>query len=179
MLKKFFIVLVTMLSVFLTQSQVWAAVQQSDKVVENLNIQIDKSTFMVSDEAPAIIARRDRSSVSHTPSGLWIVSIFILGLGQILMGDALRGLKFWLFALLGGLILGIIFYPLASLAILIVYIWNIVDAYNMSQEQAFDEDSKAIDKDKAMALLYDKIEKLSEKVKNSDNGYVSLNALSF
>ena len=154
MLKKFLVVVVAMLTVFLGQSQSWAAVANADKVNQEITIQ---NNFLVADEAPAMLAAK-RMGGGGAESMMWIASIFISGLGQILMGDLWRGLKFTLFVfgvpIVWGIIAGILVAALATtgnaaivgiiglvsmvvyLGVLAIHVWNIIDAYNMSQENA-------------------------------------------
>src|SRR5687768_777764 len=91
MIKKFLVVLVAFVTVFLTQSQAWAAVQNADKVQQAITA--DKSTFFAK-ESPDMLAAKMGTGGAN--SMMWIASIFIAGLGQILMGDLWRGLKFLL-----------------------------------------------------------------------------------
>jgi hypothetical protein len=195
MIKKFLVVLVAFVTVFLTQSQVWAAVQNADKVQQVITI--DKSTFLAK-EAPDMLAMKMGSGGAN--SMLWIASIFITGLGQILMGDLWRGLTFTLIvvaiwvgtAVIGGLLvsgavagggtglLGI--WGIVSLvlwiAALAVHIWNIIDAYNMSQEMSGMSKLNENDMAKLEEQLNASIE-FAKNIKVSDNGVVSVRAFAF
>ena len=54
-------------------------------------ITVDKSSFFAK-ESPDMLAAKMGTSGGN--SMMWIVSIFITGLGQILMGDTWRGFRF-------------------------------------------------------------------------------------
>ncbi len=180
MFKKFFITLFALITLFMSQSPVWSAVSHSAQTSEELNLQIDKSTFLVSDDSPAIIAKRDKGSASnHSNSALWIANFFVIGLAQIIMGDAWRGIKFYLFIVMAIVVL--VFSRFTGyLLILLVRIWDIVDAYNMSQE---DNDKDSMTNDQRLAkmnkLYEEKLSKLNDLIKVSGNGMVSVNAFSF
>ncbi len=201
MIKKLLVTLIAFVTVFFTQSQVWAAANHAETTTQAINVAIDKSTFLASDEAPAMIAKRMGDGGAN--SMMWIASIFVTGLGQILMGDLWRGLKF-IFIVVGAyavnIILGVIaagsaltgnvgataglagIFGIVSLVVWIgviaVHVWNIIDAYNMSQEQAGmsnlkDQDIAKLEKDLKSAM------ELATSVKVSDSGAVSIRALAF
>lgn len=154
MLKRFLVTLLAFVTVFMYQSQSWAAAEKAEKAAEIIQIQQDKLALM-SDDAPFQIAARKGGMDNNM---MWIASIFIAGLGQILMGDLWRGLKFTLLAYGVGIagsivtaILGIVLTASGALAVLTIlpiiglviwlvalvfYVLNIMDAYSMSQEVA-------------------------------------------
>lgn len=198
MIKKFLVVLVAFVTVFLTQSQVWAAVQNSDKVQQAITV--DKSVFFAQETSPDMLAMK--MGRGGDTSFLWIASIFIPGLGQILMGDVWRGLKFLLltiglevvWAVLAGVILagayanpgsgagligifgivGIIVW----VVVIAVWIWNIIDAYSMAQEGA--GMSKLNENDIAnLEKQLNAVVEFANNVKVSDNGSVSVRAFAF
>ena len=198
MKNKFIIVVIAFITLFFSQSQVWASSENLKNHTEFSNIQIDKSVFLSNDESPAIIAKRVGDVKEQ--SSWWIASLFIAGLGQILMGDLWRGLKFTLVAY-GSIIVGTIIGYIALLgvpasdsfaqfAILIItmlvlsvaYIvfaeWSTIDAYNMSKEQAGmsklnDEQIAKLEEDLKTVM------ELTNSVKVSDSGAVSVRALAF
>lgn len=154
MLKRFLISLLAFVTVFVYQSQTWAAVEHSEKIAQVVTL--EKQQFaLASDEAPFQIAAR-KGGMDN--SMIWIASIFIAGLGQILMGDLWRGLKYTFLVygigIAGGIVTAILgtiltaaggvsllfLLPIISLVIwvvaLIFYVLNIMDAYSMSQEVA-------------------------------------------
>ena len=196
MLKKFLVVVVAMLTVFLGQSQSWAAVANADKVNQEITIQ---NNFLVADEAPAMLAAK-RMGGGGAESMMWIASIFISGLGQILMGDLWRGLKFTLFVfgvpIVWGIIAGILVAALATtgnaaivgiiglvsmvvyLGVLAIHVWNIIDAYNMSQENAgmskvSKEDLAKLEMDLKNAM------DMAKRFNVSSNGGMNFKALAF
>lgn len=198
MIKKLLVTLIAFVTVFFTQSQVWAAATTAQTTTQAMNIAIDKSTFLASDEAPAMIAKR--MGDGGASSMMWIASIFITGLGQILMGDLWRGLKFTLLGY-GIIILGSVLLPIiigavagtgnlglvslagtlglvAYIAYLAVHIWNIIDAYNMSQEQAGMSKLNADEMAKMERDIKAAVE-IANSVKVSDTGAVSMRALAF
>lgn len=198
MIKKLLVTLIAFVTVFFTQSQVWAAATTAETTTQAMNIAIDKSTFLASDEAPAMIAKR--MGDGGASSMMWIASIFITGLGQILMGDLWRGLKFTLLGygiiILGSVLLPIVIGALAGtgnlglvslastiglvayIAYLAVHIWNIIDAYNMSQEQAGMSKLNADEMAKMERDIKTAVE-IANSVKVSDNGAISMRALAF
>lgn len=198
MIKKLLVTLIAFVTVFFTQSQVWAAATTAETTTQAMNIAIDKSTFLASDEAPAMIAKR--MGDGGASSMMWIASIFITGLGQILMGDLWRGLKFTLLGY-GIIILGSVLLPIiigavagtgnlglvslagtlglvAYIAYLAVHIWNIIDAYNMSQEQSGMSKLNADEMAKMERDIKTAVE-IANTVKVSDNGAISMRALAF
>ena len=198
MIKKLLVTLIAFVTVFFTQSQVWAAATTAETTTQAMNIAIDKSTFLASDEAPAMIAKRMGDGGGS--SMMWIASIFITGLGQILMGDLWRGLRFTLLGY-GIIILGSVLLPIvlgavagtgnlglislggtigliAYIAYLAVHIWNIIDAYNMSQEQAGMSKLNADEMAKMERDIKAAVE-IANSVKVSDTGAVSMRALAF
>ncbi|MFN8578738.1 MAG: hypothetical protein U0354_18060 [Candidatus Sericytochromatia bacterium] len=204
MIKRILVTLIAFVTVFMTQSQSWAAANSAEKTTQAINVAIDKSTFLASDDAPAMIAKRMGDGGAN--SMMWIASIFVTGLGQILMGDLWRGLKF-IFMVVGlwavGVILGfvgaagavssVITNPGAaagaagifgiiglvlSLGALAIHIWNIIDAYNMSQEQAGmsklnEEQMAKLEQDMKTAM------EVARKIQVSSNGAVSYSAFAF
>lgn len=201
MLKKLLIIFITFITIFLPQSQAWATVNNSEKIIKEINISIDKSTFLAIDDSPALIARRERQKETNTNSIAWFSSIFIAGLGQILMGDFWRGFKFTLLVYGLAIFSGpltyfftsilnkpgadfsavfslILIYGAITVAILAIYIWNIIDAYIMSKE--LDKTNKADDEE--VSELTEKL-KVTINIINSsqisENGTVSVSAFSF
>lgn len=196
MLKKFLVVVVAMLTVFLGQSQSWAAVANADKVNQAITIQ---NNMLVADEAPAMLAAK-RMGGGGAESMMWIASIFVSGLGQILMGDLWRGLKFTLFVfgvpIVWGILAGILGVALATtgnvaivgilgivsmvvyLGVLAIHVWNIIDAYNMSQENAgmskvSKEDLAKLEMDLKNAM------DMAKRFEVSANGGMNFKALAF
>ena len=54
-----------------------------------------------------------------------LVSLFIPGLGQMIKGDFLKGILIWV---LGGLAVAFLFWTI--IVPLVIYVWNVYDAYN-------------------------------------------------
>tara|TARA_R110002020_G_scaffold263808_2_gene478551 strand:- start:464 stop:664 length:201 start_codon:yes stop_codon:yes gene_type:complete len=54
-----------------------------------------------------------------------LVSLFIPGLGQMIKGDFLKGILIWI---LGGLAVVFLFWTI--IVPLVIYVWNVYDAYN-------------------------------------------------
>lgn len=201
MLKKLLIVLITFITIFLPQSQAWATVNNSEKIIKEINISIDKSTFLAIDDSPALIARRERQKETNTNSIAWFSSIFIAGLGQILMGDFWRGFKFTLLvyglAIFSGpltyfftsilnkpsadfssIFTFILVYGLIGVAISAIYIWNLVDAYNISKE--LDEANKVDDEE--LSGITENLKVAINVISSSqitENGAILIKAFSF
>lgn len=92
MKNRFIIIIISFITVFFSQSQVWASSEKLKTQTEFNNIQINKSLFLITDDSPAIITKRVGDVKEQ--SNWWIASIFIVGLGQIIMGDVNKGFKF-------------------------------------------------------------------------------------
>ncbi|MBC7475228.1 MAG: hypothetical protein H7263_13120 [Candidatus Sericytochromatia bacterium] len=200
MIKRLLVTLVAFVTVFLTQSQAWAAVNNADKIAETINVSIDKSTFLASDEAPAVISKRMAMGDGGASSYVWLASIFIAGLGQILMGDLWRGLKFTIIVyglgIIWSVIAGVLIggaatsgnYGLVStisyvgyavyLVIIAAYIYNIIDSYNMSQETAGMSKLNSQELAKLERDLRATVD-FVQSTKVSNNGTVSVRALTF
>jgi hypothetical protein len=201
-IKKFLVALVAFVTVFLSQSQAWAAVNTADKVHQSITLE-QKNFF--AEESPAMLAAKMGSGGEK--SMLWIASIFITGLGQILMGDVWRGLKFLLLEVglvVASIILGIVLvgvaaagagsgnaaavgagFGLASIIGLVflvaevaVHIWNIIDAYNMAQEGAGMSKIQSNELANLQKQL-DATVAMANSIKLSQNGTVSFKALAF
>ena len=182
-MKSFLVVLIAFLTLFMGSSPSWASIKEADKL--NQSITIEKNNFF-NQESPFEIARRERgsdtsSNSSYGNAGLWWTSIIIIGLGQVIMGDLWRGLKFWGIAILVAILAVSMGGPtgsaITSLLSLLVYIWSIVDAYQMSQEI---QEASNISKDK-MANLEKQIAELEKnlsKLSMGNNG-IAFKALAF
>jgi len=191
MLKKFFISLVAFLTVFLTNSQGWAAASNVEKVSEVYTI--NNNAFSES------LATFDSVGARNSNNMLWIASIFLGGLGQILMGDTGRGLKFLLIEaglvalnIVLGIVLPLLFSagnPAAALGSLglisiislviwvvfvVVRVWGVLDALEMSKEIS---GMSAIDAEKLAKELNTVIE-IASNVRFNNNGF-SVKALGF
>lgn len=147
---KFLIFILSFLLIFSYQSVSWASVKYTEPKIEIIDAKIDKSIFLTDNKT-------DYISVEQLPNtDLSIFSLFIPGLGQMLMGDFWRGFAFvisfftgviaifyevtFAFSLLPDLILqnyrgNIIFLIFISwIAILItIGILNIIDADSMAR----------------------------------------------
>jgi len=191
MLKNFFISLVAFFTVFLTNSQGWAAANNVEKVSEVYTI----NTNAFSNDTVAFEAIGKR----NTNNMLWIASIFLGGLGQILMGDTGRGLKFLLMeaALVAlnivlGIVLPLVFSagnPAGALgalgivsmiglviwvAFVVVRVWGVLDALEMSKETS---GMSSIDAEK-FAKELNTIVEIANNIRYDNNG-VSVKALAF
>lgn len=167
MLKRFLISILAFVTVFMYQSQSWAATQEASSVAAVVQIEHEQAS-LVADAAPYQMAKRMTSA--DMSNMMWIASIFIPGLGQILMGDLWRGLKYTLLVVgvevVGTLAINVIGTMLVAsgnlgmigmmstiglvvgLVALVFYVLNIIDAYNMSLEGA---GMSKIESDKFMA----------------------------
>ena len=187
MIKKIFVTLIAMFTLFFTNSQAWAATSNADKTSEVYTI--EKSDLLKSDSSFEI---SKGIGARNTNNMLWIASIFVGGLGQILMGDVGRGLKFLIIeaialvlpvvllpllltslAALGGIML--ILSPILYLVFLAVHIWNIIDAYNMSQETGGMSKLNV----EELANTLEKTMEFANNVKGNNNGSVAFKALAF
>lgn len=137
MIKSLFTILLTFTFIFYTSSPSWSM---------NNDLYLEKNVFSFSESNTL-----DSESICNGNSA-WIASVFFPGLGQVLMGDLSRGLKFPLimiggailivFLIMGGSFGGslsgqlhLLFSFFISILFSIpVYIWNIVDAYLMEKD---------------------------------------------
>jgi hypothetical protein len=172
MYKKFLIMLFSTVILFISQGNVWAAANNINGQTQEKYTLIDKD-FFSNNETFQLSAVKDYPGNKIA----WIASIFIMGLGQILMGDVMKGLSFYFIDIIV-FILGIIiffispkaasgipyywFYTiiLVSVTWIAVYIWNIYDAYHMSRE--LNEENKEL------SLLNEKLSKIM-KITNKIN----------
>jgi hypothetical protein len=191
MLKNFFISLVAFLTVFLTNSQGWAAANTVEKVSEVYTV--NNNAF--SNDSIAFEGTGKR----NTNNMLWIASIFLGGLGQILMGDTGRGLKFLLIEaglvalnIVLGIVLPLLFSvgnPAAALgslgivsiiglviwvAFIVVRVWGVLDAMEMAGQTS---GMSAIDAEK-LAKELNTVMEIASNVRIDNNG-VALKALAF
>lgn len=184
MKQKFFILIFSLILTFVYQSKVWAITDHIKETTQIVNTNIDKSIFFPSAETPNLIVR-------DKDSDLWIASIFIPGLGQMLMGDLLRGLKYTLiftfavvFIIIGiileyysriegtGIPMGIGYLMSVAplIAIVVCYIVSLRDAIDMSKEQF-----KIIEIEQNLKTTMG----IANNIKLSNNGNVMSKALSF
>lgn len=193
MLKKLFSLVLACLMLFTLQSQTFAAVKDAEKV--DRIIQLEKHQFF--DQSLSYeLARRDRSRDNEEESkygnpslaGLWWLSIFIMGLGQLVMGDFWRALSFYGWLFIGAVVVFAIAgtgsngNSLAYLWGLIIAIWSIIDAYNMSVEitRGYDDEDAYLDSTR-MARLEKKLQEIelfASKV-NVSGSNISFKALAF
>ncbi|MFN4149708.1 MAG: hypothetical protein ACK4IX_02095 [Candidatus Sericytochromatia bacterium] len=137
MIKSLFTILLTFAFIFYTSSPSWSM---------NNDLYLEKNVFSFSESNTF-----DSESICNGNSA-WIASVFFPGLGQVLMGDVSRGLKFPLI-MIGGAIL-IVFlimggnfggslggqlhllfsFFISILFSIPLYIWNVVDAYLMGKD---------------------------------------------
>jgi len=108
MARKFLISLVAFITVFFLQAQVWAASQNVEKVTQNQvqTYTIDTSSFLT-DEEPIQLSRR-MAVGGEAAQWLWVASAFIPGLGQLLMGDLWRGIKWFIIVAIAPILVGIV-----------------------------------------------------------------------
>jgi len=201
MAKRLLVTLVAFVTVFFMQAQVWAAANQAEKAVQTESYTVGPSVFYGEDaQAPYQVAGRKMGS-GGTDSMIWLTSILIPGLGQFLMGDLWRGLKFFLIIvgiqvvtailttvigvtainnpgnILAGAGMASLLALIGGLAALGVHIWNIIDAYGMSQEMGGVSKLEA----EEIAKLNNEMKEfiaMAQKV-NVSGGNVSVKALAF
>ena len=186
MFKNLLIILVSFVTVFFNQSQVWAI-----KNTENIQkiVTLDNPMFFTY-ESPYMTS--EKIEINDSDSKLWVGSIFITGLGQILMGNTFTGVTFFLtqtvlvvssiytittnsgagFIGFSGWASSIFITPIILLflgvSIIYLHIWNIADAYNISQEKPESSD-----------LNENYIGKLEKKLKISNKGDISFIVFTF
>ncbi|MEK7431589.1 MAG: hypothetical protein AABZ74_00535, partial [Cyanobacteriota bacterium] len=141
--------------------------EQEVKNQENI-YSIKQENILSKDFQPFMIAENSSVKVIKPEMG-WVGSIFVTGLGQMIMGDVMRGLKFWLFGILGAFLFNIIIKnsgASASLSWGLVHIWSIIDAYQMAEERAVSKAQLFSNRTKIeeFAKTLDKISVLDDKV---------------
>lgn len=142
-MKKLLIVLFAIVSIFVQYSPVYAEAIPDTQINKSYVQEENILSMSVNKKTPAT-------------NFLWITNFFIMGLGQMLMGDIWRGLKFYVYIVIEFVLaigIGVIMKLagvnnatvslwsgisglLVGLSIPVFYIMSIVDAYNMSQEQS-------------------------------------------
>jgi len=191
MIRKFLSVFIALFVVFVTQSQVFAATKQIDETQKTMLTYTMNNTQTVLDEevqAPYQLAATKTNA--DTSEYIWIASIFIAGLGQILMGDVSGGLLWMLKVYILPVILlfvmsylasgfnsaaisGIsVAYMLVGIIAIVLYVMNVIDAYNMAQGRV-----SAIQIQEKFAQL-ENMQKFAENVSLKD-GNISYKVLAF
>src|SRR5687768_16392759 len=89
-MKKFLIILFSFVYLLISQGNCWAAGRNADVPAEYT---LSSRDFSVT-QAPYLLAE---GLTIRPKTNIWVMSIFILGLGQMLMGDVWRGLRFYLY----------------------------------------------------------------------------------
>ncbi|MFN8576096.1 MAG: hypothetical protein U0354_04505 [Candidatus Sericytochromatia bacterium] len=111
------------------------AIEKNQTVIDNYKPEFTSYMNISSDNSePIYLARERRTKDGGTGqmSGAWIASIFISGLGQMLLGNVGTGILFLLGTMVG--------YALFIIPGLILHIWSIIDAYNLAKKQAEGEE---------------------------------------
>jgi TM2 domain-containing membrane protein YozV len=109
------------------------AIEKNQTNIDNYKPELTSFMNVSENSEPIYLARErktreDGSTGTGQMSPAWIGSIFIVGLGQMLLGDVGRGVLFLIGTAVG--------YALFVLPGLILHIWCIIDAYNMAKAQA-------------------------------------------
>lgn len=176
-----FMVLLTM--VFAFQGNVWAAAVNAEDTMAQ-----QSEVIALAENPQLAALNEDIQLLGATGFGgmkiepwFWILSIPIAGLGQFLMGDVVRGLMFFLAPIILTIAIGIlvpilvggaaatgnvgavagtagIISMVAYLAVLGIWIWNVVDAYMMNQSKV---GMSSIDEMEKMAQLREEMTKIA------------------
>ena len=133
------------------------AINQESKIqnklvtLDNYNISLNNFVNISQSSEPIYLVRERKSRETTEMSGAWIASIFISGLGQMLLGDVGRGVLFLLGTAVG--------YALFFLPGLVVHIWCVFDAYNMAKKKAEGDDEARVLEERISKLIdsFDKI----------------------
>jgi len=196
MIRKFLSVFIALFVVFVTQSQVFAATKQIDETQKTiLTYTMNNTQTVLDEEVQAPYQLAETKTNADMSEYIWIASIFVAGLGQILMGDVSGGL-WWMFKvyLLPTIIVIVASFLLMSssnnssgystystpsfvtliggIVCIVFYIMNILDAYNMSQDKL-----SAIQIQEKLAELQN-MQKFAENVSLRD-GNISYKVLAF
>ena len=207
MTRKFLSVFIALFVLFVSQSQVFAATKQVDdtqKTMANYTYTMNNTQTVLDEEVQApyqLAARKAKANVDMSEY-IWIASIFVAGLGQILMGDVEGGIwwmiKVYALPIIFGILMavlttifvttsyttgsiglagivglvGTLGYLVVGIISLIFYVMNIIDAYNMSQGRV-----SAIQIQEKFAQL-ENMQKFAENVSLRD-GNISYKVLAF
>ncbi|MFN8670624.1 MAG: hypothetical protein U0457_00885 [Candidatus Sericytochromatia bacterium] len=143
---KYIVITIVVMFTFLfdNYSPAFANITNNNKVVNIISLE-NKSTDIFNfnleeNNLPFQIAEAKKSKSYNPMTFFWFLSIALPGFGQILMGDLGRGLSFWLWIIVGSLLLAItiVGIVLIPVYIIIIYIWNIIDSYYMSRDLSRD-----------------------------------------
>lgn len=138
------------------------AIEKNHTIIDNYKPELSSFINVSEGTEPIYLAReRTRSSGSNEMSWLWIGSLFMTGLGQILLGEVWRGLGFMALVIGGIIVIGFTmgyFGPsIGTLYALIIQIWSTVDAYNIAWRKAYGDDEEA-------RLIQEQLAKLEESL---------------
>lgn len=121
-------------------------------IIEKYNVEFSSYMNISQNSEPIFLVRERSSRSSEEMSIAWIGSIFLSGLGQMLLGEVGRGILFLL-----GTYVGYLLFVLPGLAL---HIWSIFDAYNLAKEKAEgDEEARVLQE--RMAKIYKELDKVS------------------
>ena len=196
MLKRFLSIFIVFFVLFVTQSQVFAATKQVNETQKNMaqyTYAINTETVLNEQvEAPYQLA--SERTYSQNTNGVWILSILVAGLGQILMGDVSGGLLWMLKVYIVPIVIfysslylsnflfqntgsaqspiSFILFVAGPILFVMFYIANIFDAYSMSQGQI-----SALEVQEKLAQLQS-FQRVAENV-SLINGNISYKVLAF
>lgn len=156
MLKTFLVSILSFVMVFVCQSNSWAEIKSSTKFADTITLEPPTITDSDRDK---MVAKQSKINLLRST---WVASIFLPGLGQMLMGDFESGLFYM--ALLNPLTLGLISIITSLLHIsfsenttvgffngmllmsiyLVLYFMNLTDALNLSTMKVREEEAKEI-----------------------------------
>lgn len=151
MIRNFLVIIIIALTTILIPCNSYALGNQKNINISQI-ISSDNSNIFVSEKPYQLV--NIENNENKDPS-LWIASIFIPGLGQMMMGDFGRGIKFTIIAISSVLLFiysitnalapgnntAFLFY-LSPIVLLINHIWNIIDGVSMSQDIIKNSESK-------------------------------------
>ncbi|MEZ0371465.1 MAG: hypothetical protein ACAI44_20410, partial [Candidatus Sericytochromatia bacterium] len=182
MLKRIAALFVLLTVVFAFQGNVWAATVNAEDTMAKQQTEVialaENPQLAALNEDIQLLGATGFAGMQIQP-WFWVLSIPIAGLGQFLMGDIVRGILFFLAPTLIGVAWAVLTPLLATnaatagvwsvvgillpLAILGVWIWNVVDAYFLNQEKvgmsAIDPIQKAAEMHEQMARIAEFMQK--------------------
>lgn len=176
MYKKLLSIFLCLLSVLFINNPAFAIEKSKTVIIDNYKPELSSFINISESNEPIYIVReRTIRNTSNEMSWAWIGSIFMPGLGQILLGDITRGLIF--IAITGISIyistaFNLVLFLLGIPVILTIYIWSIVDAYILAADKAKNGyETKNIEKQ--LADLENSINKIS--IENNQLKYSLVN----
>jgi len=149
MSKKLLTLFLCLISIIFMNNPAMAIEKSQTIIIDNYKPELT-SFINISEGSEPIYLARERKTRDSEPKEIswsWVGSIFITGLGQILLGEVIKGLLFIAGAIIGVVIIGFTFSylspPIATIYAFAIQIWSVFDAYAIAKKQAEGNDEEA------------------------------------